>query len=320
HLHVVYIPVVDKEVYFKKNNKNPELAGKFKEVIHQVSHSKKWPRQIQLDENGEPVKSKTGKTVLINSYSLLQDRFHDHMKEAGYEGFERGERGSTAEHLTTEQYKVKMERERAAEYTAIAEEKQETAAALDTVIEDKEQVAAELYTDISEKSKKSANLDKTVEKAQKQLDTLNAKTAATEKVAAELYEIEKLGDSRTMTRAVKVSDNMWTKILNLVKEAFKSRKEIKELKAEVKDLKGKVKSATEAFEQQKTAYIRLVERVQPYLDAVKLFPQQVKETIASFIQLGRKQQEERQKQQKPPEISVPERTTPKQKRSNDYSL
>jgi len=53
HLHVVYVPVVDKEIYFKKNNKDPELAGKLREVIKQVSHSKKWPKLKQLDENGE---------------------------------------------------------------------------------------------------------------------------------------------------------------------------------------------------------------------------------------------------------------------------
>jgi hypothetical protein len=41
HLHVVYVPVVDKEVYFRKDNKDPELAGKLREVIKQVSHSKK---------------------------------------------------------------------------------------------------------------------------------------------------------------------------------------------------------------------------------------------------------------------------------------
>ena len=28
HLHVVYVPVVEKKLYFKSNNKNPELAGK----------------------------------------------------------------------------------------------------------------------------------------------------------------------------------------------------------------------------------------------------------------------------------------------------
>ena len=30
HLHVVYVPVVDKEIYFKKNNKDPEKAGKLR--------------------------------------------------------------------------------------------------------------------------------------------------------------------------------------------------------------------------------------------------------------------------------------------------
>ena len=289
HLHVVYVPVVDKEVYFQKSHKNPELAGKLKEVIKQVSHSKKWPRY----------KTEKG---WVNSYSLLQDRFHEHMKEAGYIGFERGERGSTAEHLSTEEYKTQKEKERAAAYTAVVEEKQETAAVLDTVIEGKEKTAVKL--------------DAQAEKKQKQLDGLNEKTAVTEKVVAEIEEIEKLGHKRTILGAVTVPDIWWKKILNLVKETFKSRREIKELKSEIKNLKGEVKSATEAFEQQKTAYIRLVERVQPYLDAVKLFPQQVKEALTSFIQMGRKQQE----QQKQSEIPVPERTAPKHKRSNDTSL
>jgi len=41
HLHVIYIPVVDKEVLWTKRCKDPELVGKVKEVIKQVSHSKK---------------------------------------------------------------------------------------------------------------------------------------------------------------------------------------------------------------------------------------------------------------------------------------
>ena len=49
HLHAVYVPVVDKEIYFKKNNKDPEKAGKLREVIKQVSLSKKWPKLKQLD-------------------------------------------------------------------------------------------------------------------------------------------------------------------------------------------------------------------------------------------------------------------------------
>ena len=113
HLHVVYIPVVDKEIYFKKNNKNPELAGKLKEVIKQVSHSKKWPR----------FKDNTGRW--INSYSLLQDRFYEHMTKAGYIGFERGERGSTTEHLSVLEYKTQQESERMAAMTAEVEKQQQ---------------------------------------------------------------------------------------------------------------------------------------------------------------------------------------------------
>lgn len=118
HLHVMYVPVVQKEVCFRKNNKNPELAGKLKEVITQVSHSKKWPR---FKANGH----------WVNSYSLLQDRFYEHMKEAGFTGFERGERGSTTEHLTVLEYKTKQEAERAAAMTALAKQKQEVVAVLD---------------------------------------------------------------------------------------------------------------------------------------------------------------------------------------------
>ncbi len=96
HLHVVYVPVVDKEIKWSKRCKAPALVDTTKEVIKQVSQSKKCPKLKQLDRNGKPVLSKNGKPVLVNSYSLLQDRFFEHMQTAGYTDFERGERGSTA--------------------------------------------------------------------------------------------------------------------------------------------------------------------------------------------------------------------------------
>ena len=104
HLHVVALPVVEKEVRYSKRCKDPELVGKVKEVIRQISHSKKWASQKVTDEDG--------KTHLIKSYSLLQDRFFEHMRDAGFEDFERGERGSTAQHLSVTEFKVKKEAER----------------------------------------------------------------------------------------------------------------------------------------------------------------------------------------------------------------
>ena len=49
HLHIMALPVVDKEVRWSKRCKSPELVGTVKEVIHQVSHSKKWRSEKALD-------------------------------------------------------------------------------------------------------------------------------------------------------------------------------------------------------------------------------------------------------------------------------
>lgn len=111
HLHVVYIPVVEKQILWTKRCKDPSLVGTVKETIMQVSHSKKWASEPALDEQGAPLRTKTGKIVLRKSYSTLQDKFHDHMFAAGFTDVDRSERGSTEEHLTTVQFKVMKEQE-----------------------------------------------------------------------------------------------------------------------------------------------------------------------------------------------------------------
>ena len=111
HLHVIYVPVVEKQILWSKRCKDPALVGTVKETIMQVSHSKKWQSRPVLDEFGEPLRTKTGKIILKKSYSVLQDQYHDAMFAAGYTDVERGERGSTEEHLTTVQFKVRKEQE-----------------------------------------------------------------------------------------------------------------------------------------------------------------------------------------------------------------
>ena len=74
HLHVVYVPVVEKQILWSKRCKDPALVDTVKETIMQVSHSKKWQSQPVLDEFGEPLRTKTGKIVLKKSYSILQDQ------------------------------------------------------------------------------------------------------------------------------------------------------------------------------------------------------------------------------------------------------
>ena len=114
HLHVVYVPVVEKKVLYSKRCKDPALRGTVKEVITQVSRSKKWASKPAVDDIGEPILQKNGKPVLKKSYSVLQDDFYRHMVAAGYTDIERGEVGSTEEHLTVTQFKVAREQQRLA--------------------------------------------------------------------------------------------------------------------------------------------------------------------------------------------------------------
>ena len=51
HLHVVYIPVVEKQILWSKRCKDEALRGTVKEVITQVSRSKKWESKPVLDED-----------------------------------------------------------------------------------------------------------------------------------------------------------------------------------------------------------------------------------------------------------------------------
>lgn len=113
HLHAMVLPVVEKEILWSKRCKDPELRGTVKEVVNQISHSKKWKSDIPLvDEKGNPLLRKNGKPMFRASYSILQDELFNHMTEKGFKGFQRGEYGSTAEHLTSLQYQIKQDTQR----------------------------------------------------------------------------------------------------------------------------------------------------------------------------------------------------------------
>lgn len=53
HLHVIYVPVVEKEAKWSKRCKDLALVGTVKEVIQQVSHSKKWPLEMNMTKTAK---------------------------------------------------------------------------------------------------------------------------------------------------------------------------------------------------------------------------------------------------------------------------
>ena len=246
HLHVVYVPVVDKEILWTKRCKDPELIGMVKEVIKQVSHSKKWTR----------FKTERG---WINSYSLLQDRFHDHMKNAGYIGFERGERGSTAEHLSTEEYKVQKEKERADEYTAIVEIKQVTADKLDTVI--------------AEKTEKSTILDN--------------KLYVKKQHYAKYLEIDEMA-KKTIFGKIELSQSNWKEVSNLAKEGISTRNTISFLNEQLNNAKKEIVKLKSRLDE-------VLSETKVFRDAIKAFPEKVKDFFANLVQKKDEQQLLRQK-------------------------
>ena len=129
------IPTVDKEVKWSKRCKAPALIGTTKAIIKQVSHSKKWASEVV---DGKQIKS----------YSLLQDRYYSHMIAAGFDGFERGERGSTAEHLDVLDFKIKQDKQRVSELDDALVKREATKQKLDENIAQKQGELSEVKSKI----------------------------------------------------------------------------------------------------------------------------------------------------------------------------
>ena len=189
HLHVVYIPVVKKDVLWSKRCKDPALRGTVKEQINQISHSKKWRSSRVLDEQGKPLFTLDGKPLLENSYSVLQDIFFDHMEEAGYHGFQRGERGSTAEHLSVLQFKTEKEQER------LSGLEEKTAAAAETLeaLEQEQEQGREAV----------ARLSKTVSDYERRLEELAPQIRDVEELVSNVHSTEELVPNPSRMESVK---------------------------------------------------------------------------------------------------------------------
>ena len=163
HLHVVYIPVVEKQILWSKRCKDKSLVGTVKETIQQVSMSKKWDSKPALDENGKPLLNANGKTVLRKSYS----DFFRYMRDAGYDDVERGERGSSEEHLTVTQFKVQQEQARLESIEGKIDKKKQRLEKYNEKIQEQKGVVASFY-EIDSIGKKtiSGNISMTPKDAQ----------------------------------------------------------------------------------------------------------------------------------------------------------
>ena len=249
HLHVVYVPVVEKQILWSKRCKDKSLVGTVKETIMQVSRSKKWESKVALDEQGNPLLTAKGKKVLRTSYSVLQDDFFHYMRNAGYTDVERGERGSTEEHLTVTQFKVQREQER-----------------LDT-----------LTTQADQQAQSLAKTSQTLSQKEKELAFIQKKTTLTKEALIHARDLDYIG-KRTFLGNYSLTEEEFSKLKKQADHGYMMDVENRRLKEELS-------AAKKEAARWSNKYHDLWYDVKPYLDALHRAPELVRSFLEKILAL-----------------------------------
>ena len=259
HLHVVYIPVVEKQILWSKRCKDEFLRGTVKETITQVSRSKKWESKPVLNEDGNPMLNANGKKILKSSYSVLQDDFFNFMRAAGYTDVERGERGSTEEHLTVTQFKLQAEQHR-----------------LETVTGQVEQAEQSL-----------ADAKAATEKQKKKLEALQKETQAAKSVAMTAHEIESMGKKNPITGNVTMTADECRTLKDYAVSSFAEKSEKLKYKQKFEQADKNAKIWKDRFEKLNKDYEELKQKAQPFLDAIEIASEKVWAFINAILARGK---------------------------------
>ena len=266
HLHVVYIPVVEKQILWSKRCKDKSLVGTVKETIMQVSSSKKWQSKPALDESGNPMLTAKGKPILKKSYSVLQDDFFNAMLAAGYTDVERGERGSTEEHLTVTQFKVQAEQERLEAVTGLVAQAEQT-------LEDTQAAA---------------------DRQKKRLAVLQKETKTAKAAALTVQGIEAMGKKNALTGNVSLTPQECDTLKKYAINGIAARADNRRLKEKLASAEQSATIWKQRFEALNEKYQELKKKAQPYLDALEIASERVRAFLNAILARGRQQQEHSQ--------------------------
>jgi chemotaxis protein histidine kinase CheA len=203
--------------------------------------------------------------VFRKSYSVLQDELFEHMRDAGFKGFERGELGSTAEHLSSIEYQVVQEEAR-----------------------------------LEQKQSQLVQTEKSAAVAEKELAKTEAKLVSTRKLAVTYSEIEQMGKKGMMGKYTVTADEMST-LKTLAEEGVSSRAKVGKLQdalsnanRQCANLSSRLANVTERLQDITERYERLVEVTKPYIFALQHFPEKVKEFFEKLIPQKERAEEKEQ--------------------------
>ena len=263
HLHVVYIPVVEKQILWSKRCKDEALRGTVKEVITQVSRSKKWESKPVLGEDGNPMLNAKGKKILKSSYSVLQDDFFNFMRNAGYTDVERGERGSTEEHLTVTQFKVQAEQQRLEAVTG----------------------------QVAQAKRGLENAKAATEKQKKKLEALQKETKTAKTVALTVQDIEAMGKKATFGNNITLTPDECRTLKDYAVSSFAEKAEKIKYKQKFEQAEKSAKTWKQRYDALHEQYQELKKKAQPFLDALEIASEKVRAFINSILIRGKQTQE-----------------------------
>lgn len=261
HLHVVYIPVVEKQILWSKRCKDKSLVGTVKETIMQVSSSKKWQSKPALDENGNPMLTAKGKPILKKSYSILQDDFFNAMRAAGYTDVERGERGSTEEHLTVTQFKVQAEQERLEAVTGLVAQAEQT-------LEDTQAAA---------------------DRQKKRLAVLQKETKTAKAAALTIQDIEAMGKKNALTGNISLTAQECDTLKQHAINGIAAKADNRRLKEKLASAEQSATIWKQRFEALNEKYQELKKKAQPYLDALEIASERVRAFLNVILARGQRE-------------------------------
>ena len=263
HLHVVYIPVVEKQILWSKRCKDESLRGTVKETITQVSRSKKWESKPVLDKDGNPMLNAKGKKILKSSYSVLQDDFFHFMRNAGYTDVERGERGSTEEHLTVTQFKVQAEQQRLEAMTG----------------------------QVAQAERGLENAKAATEKQKKKLEALQKETKTAKTVALTVQDIEAMGKKATFGNNITLTPDECRTLKDYAVSSFAEKAEKIKYKQKFEQAEKSAKTWKQRYDALHEQYQELKKKAQPFLDALEIASERVRAFLDVVLSRGKETQE-----------------------------
>ena len=263
HLHVVYIPVVEKQILWSKRCKDEALRGTVKEVITQVSRSKKWESKPVLGEDGNPMFNAKGKKILKSSYSVLQDDFFNFMRTAGYTDVERGERGSTEEHLTVTQFKVQAEQQRLEAVTG----------------------------QVAQAEQSLENAKAATEKQKRKLEALQKETKTAKTLALTVQDIEAMGKKATFGNNITLTPDECRTLKDYAVSSFAEKAEKIKYKQKFEQAEKSAKTWKQRYDALHEQYQELKKKAQPFLDALEIASERVRAFLDVVLSKGKETQE-----------------------------